>query len=101
GFMLAQEIKQLPGLTSGVIMMLSSTDPTEEAARCHASGIQYALTKPVGQSELLDCILNVFQPEGVKQHLPSDNQPAVERLRILLVEDNEVNLELAMHLLTR
>ena len=101
GFALAQEIKQQPALTSIVIMMLSSTDPAQEATRCREVGIQFALTKPVGQSELLDCILNALQPEGVKVPTHSDHPPEGERLRLLLVEDNEVNLELAMHLLTR
>ncbi len=101
GFTLAQELKKLPALTGTVIMMLSSTDPAGEAKRCREAGIQYVLTKPVGQSELLDCILTVLQPEGVKLLVQSDSPPVGERLRILLVEDNEVNLELAMHLLTR
>ena len=101
GFTLAEEIKQLSAPACTVIMMLSSPEPSREAARCREVGIQYALTKPVGQSELLDCIMNALQPADMKALVPSDTQPGGEQLRILLVEDNEVNLELAMHLLTR
>jgi two-component system sensor histidine kinase/response regulator len=101
GFTLAQEIKKLPSLETTIIMMLSSPEPARETARCREAGIHYVLTKPVGQSELLDVILTVSQPEGVKLVVQTTDQPFVERLRVLLVEDNEVNLELAMHLLTR
>ena len=101
GFAVAAEITKQPRATTTVILMISSADPAREMARCREAGINYVLTKPVGQSELLDAILTVLQPEGVKVVLDTPEQPAIARLRILLVEDNEVNLELAMHLLTR
>jgi PAS domain S-box-containing protein len=101
GFTLAQEIKKLPGPRTTFIMMMSSADPARETERCRDSGIQHVLTKPVGQSELLDLILTVIQPQGVKVVAQTNEPPNGERLRVLLVEDNEVNLELAMHLLTR
>jgi len=101
GFALAEEIKKLPRLQVAVIMMISSADPAREMAQCRDAGINYALTKPVGQSELLDTILTVLQPAGVKVVVDMPHQSSEEQLRILLVEDNEVNLELAMHLLTR
>jgi len=101
GFALAAEIQKLPQLKAAVIMMISSADPAREMAQCRDAGINYALTKPVGQSELLDTILTVLQPSGVKVVVETLNEASEEQLRILLVEDNEVNLELAMHLLTR
>jgi two-component system sensor histidine kinase/response regulator len=101
GFKLAEEIKRESSLKTHIIMMISSADPAREMAQCREAGINYALTKPVGQSELLDTILTVLQPEGVKVVLDTAHTASTERLRILLVEDNEVNLELAMHLLTR
>ena len=101
GFKLAEEIKRESSLKTHVIMMISSADPAREMAQCREAGISYALTKPVGQSELLDTILTVLQPEGVRVVLDTPHTASGERLRILLVEDNEVNLELAMHLLTR
>jgi PAS domain S-box-containing protein len=101
GFKLAEEIKRETSLKTTIIMMISSADPAREMAQCREAGITYALTKPVGQSELLDAILTVLQPGGVKVVLDTAQIASAERLRILLVEDNEVNLELAMHLLTR
>ena len=102
GFALAGEINNTPALTgTASIMMLSSTDPAAEAARCSKVGIRQALTKPVGQSELLDAIMAILQPGGMNIIAQTSEPPAREALRILLVEDNEVNLELAMHLLTR
>lgn len=101
GFALAEEIKKIPRLTTTIVMMISSADPAREMARCRDAGINYTLTKPVGQSELLDTILTVLQPGGIKVILDTPQQASEEQLRILVVEDNEVNLELAMHLLTR
>ncbi|MEY4387769.1 MAG: hypothetical protein RLY20_3052 [Verrucomicrobiota bacterium] len=101
GFAVAKEIRRMPELKVTIVMMLSSADPAKEAARCREEGIHYALTKPVGQSELLDTIVTVLQPEGIKVLVQKAAPPVGERLRILLVEDNEVNLELAMHLLSR
>ena len=101
GFALAQEIRKMESPKVTLIMMLSSTDPVKETARCREEGINYVLTKPVGQSELLDTVLTVLRPEGVKVLVQKAAPPVGERLRILLVEDNEVNLELAMHLLSR
>jgi PAS domain S-box-containing protein len=101
GFALNRELGKQPMPAVTVIMMLSSAEPARETARCREEGIHYALTKPVGQSELLDTILTVLQPEGVRLVVQTTAPATGERLRILLVEDNEVNLELAMHLLTR
>jgi PAS domain S-box-containing protein len=101
GFALIREIKRLPALSATIIMMISSADPARTIARCEREGIVHVLTKPVGQSELLDVIVTVLQPGNVKAGSSAQNQPATPGLRILLAEDNEVNLELAMHLLTR
>ena len=102
GFALLQEITKTRELAATpFILMLSSTDPAAEASRCSEAGIRHALTKPVGQSELLDLILTLLNPDGARPHSQPHHPPSREPLRILLVEDNEVNLELAMHLLTR
>jgi polar amino acid transport system substrate-binding protein len=75
----------------------------QETQEADLSGI---LVKPVSPSTLLDCMLNalgkqVFKPVGVTDR-KEDQIEAVRRLRgacILLVEDNEINQELALELL--
>jgi len=100
GLALVNEIRRLPALSTGIIMMISAADPARMLSRCHQAGLQHVLTKPLGQSELLDSVVSLLQPDGNKT-AGGGNQPIGPGLRILLAEDNEVNLELAMHLLSR
>ena len=67
GFMLAEQIKQDPAISSTVIMMLTSGDRPEDIARCERLGIAAYLLKPVKQSELLEAIelaLGITRAEG-------------------------------------
>jgi PAS domain S-box-containing protein len=59
GFMLASRIRENPALAGATILMLTSSGRQGEIARCHELGIAAHLTKPIGQSELLDAILRV------------------------------------------
>ena len=56
GFMLSEQIKLEPAISSTVIMMLTSGDRPEDIARCEQLGIAAYLLKPVKQSELLEAI---------------------------------------------
>jgi PAS domain S-box-containing protein len=105
GFAVAQKIRQDPALAGATIMMLSSADRAGELARCRELGIAAYLRKPIKQSELLNAILSalgltaapvaVLAPPGIPA-------PGTRRgLRILVVEDNEFNQELATKLLTK
>jgi signal transduction histidine kinase/CheY-like chemotaxis protein len=65
------------------------------------------LTKPVNPSSLLDCIMRAFGPEtaresrsATRQEEASEAARILRGARILLVEDNEINQELAVELLT-
>ncbi len=107
GFTLAAQIKQDPGLALATLMMLSSANRGEDAARCRKLGVAAYLTKPVRQSSLLDAIMTSLGPlAGVADHaLPGDvprESPAAPRLlRLLLAEDNAVNQRLAVSLLEK
>ena len=57
GFTLAERIKQEPELVGATLMMLSSANRREDAARCRELGVAAYLTKPVRQSTLLDAIM--------------------------------------------
>ena len=107
GFMVAEKIREHAELSGATVMMLSSAMPHGVAARCAELGVASYLTKPVGQSELLDAIL--IAVGGASEMEPAgDSAPTVEplmriasRLRILLAEDNVINRALAAGLLEK
>jgi len=106
GFAVAKKIKQDPVLGNTAVMMLTSAGQRGDAGKCRELGVQAYLTKPVRQSELLDAIMRIMGMSDV----PAQDKALVTRhslrenrvrLRILLVEDNEVNRKLALKLLQK
>jgi two-component system sensor histidine kinase/response regulator len=106
GFSTAAKIKLDKDLASSTIMMLTSGGQRGDADRCKEVGISAYLTKPVRQKELREAIQQVL---GLKNK--QDNQAKLitrhsikktkALLRVLLAEDNEINRELAVRLLTK
>ena len=113
GFAVAEKIRREPSLGEPAVMMVTSEDIPGAAARCRKLGIHRYLVKPVRQSELFEAVVETLAgtlPEGdsarANQPSPVARQPvpkAVVRrpLRILLAEDNVINLKLALILLDR
>lgn len=111
GFTLAERIKQDTELTGSTLMMLSSANRREDAARCQELGVATYLIKPIRESSLLDAIMTSLGA-SVSDHpqdapLPVTSVPKGSRrtwklrLRILLAEDNLINQRLAMALLRK
>lgn len=107
GFELAERIRRDPDLTGPVIMMLTSVGEHGDAARCRALGVGAYLTKPIRQSELRDAIAGALgvtldgRPSGALLTRHSLREAARGGLRILVVEDNPINLRVAVTLLER
>ncbi len=106
GFALAEAIKQNPGWRAAAIMMLSSAGQRGDAIRCRELGVAAYLTKPIQQLELLDAILTALgtgaKKEGASTLVTRHSlQESRNRMRILLVEDNEVNQLVAIRLLEK
>jgi CheY-like chemotaxis protein len=105
GFAVVREIRNSPALASTTILMLSSNQSKEDAARCSELGIASYLLKPVMESELLSAILralgkwNAPLASGVEE-ANDVNRPS-RVLRILLAEDNPVNRQLALRVLQK
>jgi CheY-like chemotaxis protein len=106
GFALARKIKDSPKLAGAIIMMLSSAEQVEDAARCRDLGVSVYLTKPVKQSELLDAIMSAL--DGAQAAGPSlatsSAEPVLKSsrsLRVLLAEDNPVNQRLAVRIMEK
>jgi len=107
GFQVMQRIRSNPALAGAVVMMLSADRHMIDTPRCHELGARRCLTKPIGQSELLDAILLALQPRTVEERLietrvsPVREKTQRRLLNILLAEDNPVNQKLAIHLLEK
>jgi PAS domain S-box-containing protein len=103
GFTLADQIRQIPGLTDTALIMLSSAGSPGSSTRCRQLGIDCCLMKPVKQSELLDSIMAALRVATVDEttpQVPSRERPeSVGSLRILLAEDGLVNQKVAVNLL--
>jgi PAS domain S-box-containing protein len=106
GFATATKIKQDPDLITATIMMLTSGGQRGDADRCRQVGISAYLTKPVRQWELREAILRVLglrqqRSEGSKLITRHSLQEARNRLRILLADDNAINRELTVRILSK
>jgi two-component system sensor histidine kinase/response regulator len=106
GFMLVEQMRQVPGLISPATIMLTSGGQSGDGQRCRDLEISGYLIKPVLQSDLLATMLRVIEPPGES----TNPKPIVTRqtlrrrqatLRILLAEDNVVNQRLAKRLLEK
>jgi two-component system sensor histidine kinase/response regulator len=106
GFATAAKIKQNPDLSTATIMMLTSGGQRGDADRCRQLGISAYLSKPVRQWELREAVLRVL---GLRPQRGQDSrlvtrhtlQETPKRLRILLAEDNAVNRELTVRILSK
>jgi len=107
GFTLLQRLRQVPepaGETK--VIVLTSAGQRGDAARCRELGVAAFLTKPVGQSELFDCIVRVLgtpnsaaaSPALITRHSLREGK---RKLHVLLAEDNAVNQMLAARLLEK
>jgi signal transduction histidine kinase/DNA-binding response OmpR family regulator len=96
GFAFVEQIKRDTQTVQPAIIMLTSAGRRGDSARCRELGIAAYLTKPVGQSELLNAIIQVLAAKPiVGTQTPLITLHSIReqkgRLHILLAEDNRVN----------
>ena len=105
GFSLAAKIQLDRNLPTSTVMMLTSGGQRGDAGRCREVGISAYLTKPVRQVELKEAIFKVLgmreKNEDQKLVTRHSLREARRQLRVLLAEDNPINRELAVRLLTK
>jgi CheY-like chemotaxis protein/HPt (histidine-containing phosphotransfer) domain-containing protein len=106
GFRVAEKLRKKPALVGGIIFMLAPDRQLADVERCRALDLASYLTKPIGQSELLDALLsalgarvNEIRPEEVQP--PWGGNATWRGLNILLAEDNLVNQKLTVRLLEK
>jgi PAS domain S-box-containing protein len=106
GFTVAEQIKNDPESARATIMLLRGPSQSADLAQCQEAGVAAYLTKPVLAQELLGAILRAsgpLQEQTAEATVPDGPSPpnAARKLRMLLVEDNEVNRTLMTCLLAK
>jgi len=105
GYELAEKIREICSAAETKIIILTSTGMTGNKSLDCRREIDARLTKPVTESDLLNAIMGVFDPEmGVAEvsppALPSALTPG-GHYRVLLVEDNPPTQKLMLRLLEK
>ena len=106
GLTLARSIKADPEIRSTRLIILTSMGYMHTQDELKAAGVDAYLVKPIKQSRLFDCLVNVLgraAAEHVFTKAQKGVQPAAEsqslsthHARILLAEDNIVNQKVAL-----
>ena len=107
GFMPASAIKSDPVIARTRLIVLTSLGQALSAAKLKEADIEAYLVKPVRQSRLFDCLVNVVGkstaeyafaiPAGpVAAPISPEPNSKVENVRILLAEDNSINQRVAL-----
>ena len=107
GLTLARAIKADPAIAGTRLIVLTSLGQALTAEELKEIGIEAYLSKPVKQSRLVDCLVhamgettaaNVVSKSAVTASvpIPSEPNPQIENVRILLAEDNIVNQQVAL-----
>jgi two-component system sensor histidine kinase/response regulator len=106
GLDVARAVSADPAIAGVPMVLLSSVCHAEKNEAMRAAGILRHLTKPARQSELYDCITDAMQGDwgtaGLATAKPArEPGQGAQNLegRILLVEDNAVNREVARYML--
>jgi len=104
GFELCEKIREIPGTAGSPIMMLSSAARRQDATRCRELGVVAYLIKPVNAKDLriaIGSVLGGRSASASSGRIADEQRRDDRRLRILLVEDNTINQEVAVALLTK
>ena len=107
GYDLAAALKAIPSTNNIPLILITSDAAKGEAKKAKEKGFTAYLTKPYKRSDLLDCVAMVFRggksdeknkKEMLTKHIANEVR-INKRLKILLVEDNEVNCKFFIKLL--
>ncbi|MGD8777503.1 MAG: response regulator [Ignavibacteria bacterium] len=107
GLAASKVIKQDKKLKTPMIIMITAFGREEVAQKAHEIGVDAFLTKPVTYSTLFDTIMRIFgkdvrtKRKKIEQGFKYEKEiKRIEGANILLTEDNDINQQVAMELLT-
>ncbi len=105
GIELAQHIHAMDLQPPPKLILATAFGRDEVLQGAHKEGLDQVLIKPVTSSMLFDCVAHAFHDDGLRNDAPrpgSTDMPLLTPIygaRVLLVEDNELNREVACELL--
>jgi PAS domain S-box-containing protein len=106
GLALARVIRDDPSVAEVKIVLLTSFGQAGHAQEAVRAGVAGYLTKPVDETDLHDCLVEVLLGEGmgkrplVTRHSLQEGRPGAVS-RVLVAEDNEVNQKVAVRILEK
>jgi CheY-like chemotaxis protein len=100
GITLARRIGGNPALRHPPSVVLVTAFGREEVQQeAESAGIRGFLCKPIGQSALVDTLVTLFAPPRSTSARGRSEETGDSVARVLLVEDNQVNQQIALELL--
>lgn len=103
GIELAHKIREIPISASKHRMILVTAVSADQMVESYQeAGIHAILPKPVNQSSLFDCLMQIYGaqdeegPHYTKRKAASVAESSAKGMRVLLAEDNEINREVAI-----
>ena len=109
GEILGRKIKEDPLLKDTVLFIFIPVGKRGSTGRLQEIGFAPYLTKPVKFMELYNCFLNIEKEKNIqdnKENIFQENCPLIsvpgkDKLRILVVEDNQINQKVALRMLKK
>ncbi len=101
GIEVARQIRSIAG-SCVPIVILTAYDWSAFEEEAKAAGVTAFVNKPIFLSELRETLISAMGKAATEEKAPDEKSVALERLkgsRLLLVEDNELNREIAQELL--
>jgi signal transduction histidine kinase/CheY-like chemotaxis protein/HAMP domain-containing protein len=109
GKTLGQTIKQDPKIKDTQLVMLTSVGKRGDAAQMKKTGFCAYMTKPIKRSQLYDCLATIAAADSsadaagpapfVTRH--SLKEARKQNFRILIAEDNKINQQVALNMMTK
>jgi CheY-like chemotaxis protein len=101
GIELARRLKEYPSLQATRLIMLTINDNHDNRSQ-DLQAFSAILTKPLRRAQLLHCMskaLSTSEADETGVHAVSELPAAIRQPKVLVVEDNAVNLEVAVGML--
>ncbi len=99
GAEVAERIRALPLVTQPAVMMTSAFINEAMVQRLEKTGIRDFLAKPFSPALLFKCVLAAMGRLEMGRTSMAESRQALSGLRVLIADDNEINLEITQQIL--